>query len=142
MTTTFRNAIFQVHWFLGITAGVVLALVGATGAMLSFEHEILKSLNPGVITVAARGNALAPEELVARIRAQQADAKLQSLALSADPEEAAKAGFAPKADAPKGPGGRARGETRYVDPYSGVLLDKPRGEGFFRTTMQLHSTLR
>ena len=55
MTTTLRNAMFQLHWFFGITAGVVLALVGATGAMLSFEHEILKALNPGVITVAARG---------------------------------------------------------------------------------------
>ena len=141
MTTTFRNAIFQVHWFLGITAGIVLALVGATGAMLSFEHEILKALNPGVITVAARGEALAPEELVARIRAQQPEAKLQSLALSADPEEAAKVGFAAKAGAPKGPGGRARGESRYVDPYSGELLAKPRGEGFFRTTMQLHRWL-
>lgn len=141
MTSTFRNAIFQLHWFFGITAGVVLALVGATGAMLSFEHELLKALNPGVITVAARGAALAPAELVARIRAQQPEAKLQSLSLSADPEEAAKVGFAPKADAPKGPGGRARGESRYVDPYSGALLDKPRGEGFFRTTMQLHRWL-
>ena len=141
MTTTFRNAIFQLHWFFGITAGVVLALVGATGAMLSFEHEILKSLNPGVITVAPRGEALAPDTLVARIRAQQPDAKLQSLALSADPSEAAKAGFAPRADAPKGPGGRPRGESRYVDPYTGTLLGKPRGEGFFRTTMQLHRWL-
>ncbi|MGH8076741.1 MAG: PepSY domain-containing protein [Lysobacter sp.] len=141
MTTTFRNAIFQLHWFFGITAGIVLALVGATGAMLSFEHETLKALNPGVITVTARGDALAPDELVARIRAQQPQAKLQSLALSADPHEAAKAGFAAKADAPKGPGGRARGESRYVDPYTGALLPKPRGEGFFRTTMQLHRWL-
>lgn len=141
MTTTFRNAIFQVHWFFGITAGVVLAVVGATGAMLSFEHEILKALNPGVITVAVRGEALAPELLVARIRAQASNAKLQTLALSNDPEEAAKAGFAPRADAPMGPGGRARGESRYVDPYSGTLLAKPRGEGFFRTTMQLHRWL-
>ncbi|MFD0739380.1 PepSY domain-containing protein [Lysobacter koreensis] len=138
---TFRNAMFQLHWFFGITAGVVLALVGATGAMLSFEHELLKALNPGVITVAAQSQALAPDALVARIRAQQPEAKLQSLALSADPNEAAKAGFAPKADAPKGPGGRARGESRYVDPYTGTLLAKPRGEGFFRTTMQLHRWL-
>ena len=31
-----KNAIFQIHWFLGITAGLVLAVVGVTGAMLSF----------------------------------------------------------------------------------------------------------
>ena len=40
---TFRNAVFQVHWLLGITAGVVLALVGFTGGMLSFEDELLKA---------------------------------------------------------------------------------------------------
>lgn len=55
MTTTFRNAVFQVHWFLGITAGVVLALVGVTGGMLSFEDEILEALNPGVMTVEPAG---------------------------------------------------------------------------------------
>ena len=31
MTT--RNALFQVHWFLGITAGIVIALVGLTGGL-------------------------------------------------------------------------------------------------------------
>ncbi|HEY0662882.1 MAG TPA: sulfite reductase flavoprotein subunit alpha [Lysobacter sp.] len=133
---------FQTHWLLGITAGVVLALVGVTGAIQSFEHKILKAINPGVITVTPRGAALSPEALVARIREQQPDAKLQSLALSADPRETAKVGFAPKPDAPRsGPGGRPRGESRYVDPYNGDLLPKPRGEGFFRTTMQLHRWL-
>ena len=34
-----------------------------------------------------------------------------------------------------------RGETRYVDPYSGALLETPRGEGFFRTSMQVHRWL-
>lgn len=141
MNLTFRNAIFQIHWFFGITAGVVLALVGVTGAMLSFEDEILKSLNPGVITVTPRGAALAPNALVARILEQQPDAKLQSLALSADPGDAAKAGFAPQQDAKGKDGKKPRGENRYVDPYTGSLLDKPRGEGFFRTTMELHRWL-
>lgn len=141
MTTTFRNAVFQLHWFFGITAGVVLAVVGFTGAMLSFEDQMLKALNPGVMTVEARGPALAPADLVARIAAQEPAAKLQSLSLSADARDAAKVGFAPAPGAAKGPGGRARGESRYVDPYTGTLLGKPRGEGFFRTTMQLHRWL-
>ena len=65
MTTTFRNAVFQVHWFLGITAGVVLALVGVTGGMLSFEDEILEALNPGVMTVEPAGRAaLSSSDLV------------------------------------------------------------------------------
>lgn len=138
---TFRNALFQLHWLLGITAGLVLALVGATGAMLSFEDELLRALNPGVLSVQARPRALAPAGLVERVRAQRPEATVQSLALSADSQAPARVGFAPAKGAPKGPGGRARGETVNVDPYTGELLGKPRGEGFFRTTMQLHRWL-
>jgi sulfite reductase (NADPH) flavoprotein alpha-component len=48
----FKDVLFQVHWFVGITAGVVLAIVGLTGGMLAFEQEILRLTNRGVITVA------------------------------------------------------------------------------------------
>ncbi|RNF86079.1 PepSY domain-containing protein [Montanilutibacter psychrotolerans] len=139
---TLRNAIFQVHWFLGITAGLVLALVGATGAMLSFEDEILKAINPGVMTVEPKGQPMSPRDLVERVRAQAGEDRIQSLTLSSDPADAAKVGFAARKDAPKGPMGRPpRGETRMVDPYTGALLAKPRGEAFFSFTMKLHRWL-
>ncbi|MBZ4039477.1 PepSY domain-containing protein [Novilysobacter selenitireducens] len=131
---TFRNAVFQLHWFFGITAGIVLALVGVTGAMLSFEDDLLKALNPGVMTVELRSDRLSPQALVARVQAQRADAAIASLELSAAPDAPAVVGFAP-------PEGERRGERRNVDPYTGDLLPKPRYEGFFRTTMQLHRWL-
>ena len=52
-----RKLWFQFHWLLGISAGVVLAVIGTTGAMLSFEEELLRAINPGVMTVAARAGA-------------------------------------------------------------------------------------
>lgn len=137
-----KNAIFQVHWFLGITAGLVLAVVGVTGAMLSFEHDLLKAMNAGVMTVPVQGRApLAPAELLARIARAEPGKAIASLTLSSVPGDSARVGFAPPPGAAPGPGGRARGETRYVDPYSGALLAAPRGEGFFRTTMQIHRWL-
>ncbi len=137
----FKNLIFQLHWLLGITAGVVLAVVGITGAMLSFEHDLLKAMNPGVMTVTAQAQALTPAELLARIAVAEPEKTIQSLSLAGDPQESARVGFAPAADAKPGPGGRVRGETRYVNPYSGELLGQPRGEGFFRFTMQVHRWL-
>lgn len=138
----FKNAIFQIHWFLGITAGVVLAVVGVTGAMLSFEHDLLKAMNAGVMTVPVDGRTpLAPAELVARITRAEPGKAITSLTLSSEPGDSARVGFAPPPGAPPGPGGRPRGENRYVDPYSGELLAAPRGEGFFRTTMQIHRWL-
>jgi len=134
MATTFRNAIFQVHWFLGITAGIVLAIVGVTGGVLSFEDALLKALNPGVMTVEPRARALAPGALLERVREQRPGEAISSLQLSSDPRDAAMIGFAPK------DGGR-RGERAHLDPYTGELLGEPRYQDFFRTTMQLHRWL-
>ena len=136
-----REAVFQLHWLLGISAGLVLALVGATGAVLSFEDALLARINPGVLTVEPRGEPLSLSALVLRIAEQRPGARIQSLTLSSDPRDAASVVFAPDADAATGPGGRARGERRQLDPYSGQLLAPPRGEGFFRATMQLHRWL-
>lgn len=137
-----KNAIFQIHWFLGITAGLVLAVVGVTGAMLSFEHDLLKAMNAGVMTVPVQGRTpLPPAELVARIARAEPGKAITSLTLSSAPGDSARVGFAPPPGAPPGPGGRPRGENRYVDPYTGALLAAPRGEGFFRTTMQIHRWL-
>ena len=43
-----KTALFQTHWFLGITAGMVLMVVGVTGGLLSFQDEIMRALaRPG-----------------------------------------------------------------------------------------------
>ena len=67
---TLRRVLFQMHWFLGITAGFVLALMGVTGAAMAFEDEIMAALSPGVVTLAplpsGAGDAarLSPDALV------------------------------------------------------------------------------
>ncbi len=137
----------QIHWFLGITAGIVLAVVGVTGGLLSFEHEILRAINPGVMTVAPQpGERLTPQQLIERVGAAQPQRRIVAVEVSAEPDHAARVGFAPpqQADGGRGAGGppgRMRTEWRYVDPYSGALLGQPRGQEFFRTTMQLHRWL-
>lgn len=49
-----KKVLFQLHWFFGITAGLVLTLMGITGALYSFEDEILDALNPHVLLVQER----------------------------------------------------------------------------------------
>ncbi|MEP9379779.1 sulfite reductase flavoprotein subunit alpha [Aquabacter sp. CN5-332] len=129
---------FQLHWLLGITAGIVLAVVGFTGGMLSFEDEILTVLNPGVRTVIAQpGGLLAPDALLEKIRANAPGRTITALTISADPETSARVTLAPL---PGGTGG-PRGEVRYVNPYDGALLGDVKGQAFFRTTMQVHRWL-
>ncbi|MEX5491519.1 PepSY domain-containing protein, partial [Pseudomonas fulva] len=62
-----KKILFQVHWFFGITAGLVLALMGITGALYSFEDEILDALNPDVLLVQERAATLPAPELVRRL---------------------------------------------------------------------------
>ncbi|TCT04689.1 sulfite reductase flavoprotein subunit alpha [Aquabacter spiritensis] len=129
---------FQLHWLLGITAGIVLAIVGVTGGMLSFEDKILDALNPGVRTVTERpGGLLAPDALLARVRANAPERTVTAVTVSTDPARAARVVLAPL----PGQGGGPRGETRYVDPYDGAMLGDIRGLDFFRTTMQIHRWL-
>ncbi len=85
-----RNVLFQVHWFVGITVGVILAVVGATGAMLSFEPEILHALNRDVRVATGAGKPmLTPPELLARLHEAEPGRRVSSLAVWSDPDACA-----------------------------------------------------
>jgi sulfite reductase (NADPH) flavoprotein alpha-component len=128
-----RSVLFQIHWFLGITAGLVLALMGVTGATMSFENEIMAALSPGVVRMNNPGTAaLSPDALVATASAQRGGLGVNALVLSGDPGKAAQVAFDPA------PGRNGRGETSYIDPYSGKLLGHARGEETFRFLRRLH----
>ena len=129
-----RNIWFQLHWLIGITAGTVLIVVGVTGAILSFEPELSRSMNPAVMNVTPQRATLSPDALVGRINAAVPEKRIAALTLASSPQESARVTFAPEPPA-------KRGESRYVNPYSGELLAKPAGEEFFRFVIQLHRYL-
>jgi len=143
-----KNVWFQAHWLIGITAGIILAIVGLTGGILSFETEIQAWLNRDVRKVeASAAGPLAPAALIDAVLARAPDKRVASLQLSGDPSASARVTFAPPGrEANQGGGGGrggARGETRYVNPYTGVLIegDATRGQTFFRTTRSIHRWL-
>src|SRR5262245_16160286 len=129
-----RYWLFQAHWLVGITAGVVLATVGTTGAILAFETEIVDWLNRDVRTVEARHAPLLPApELLARIQAAEPTRRILSLTVQASPALTARVTFADD-DATTDAGSRehapgsetrrraGQGVSRYVDPYDGHVL--------------------
>ncbi|WP_211115063.1 PepSY domain-containing protein [Nitrospirillum amazonense] len=132
---TGRWVVYQLHWLLGITLGFVLALMGITGATMSFEDQIMRALSPGVITVAPRAvPVLTPDALLARVREQRPDTRVEGVFLSARKDEAARVLFA------GGMGGN-RGERAYIDPYDGTVLGRATGEEFFAFVRRLHRWL-
>ncbi len=131
----FKKIWFQVHWFIGITAGTVLMFIGVTGAILSFREEITDWLNPGIVHVAVREQAmLTPPQILERLRAEVPHERVAVLIASIQPGASVRINFAP-------PPGVRRGEMRYADPYTGALLPPLAGNEFFEFTERFHRWL-
>lgn len=128
-----KRVLFQLHWFFGITAGLVLALMGITGALYSFEEEILDALNPDVLLVEPKGATLEPVELVSRLEAATG-LTVAILRVEMDSNRVAQVYFTPK------PGER-RGPKRNFNPYTGEITGFGKGEEFFDFVLRLHRFL-
>lgn len=130
-----KAALFQVHSIAGLVLALLLSLIALTGAIMSFEDEIVDHLNAGIMQVAPRtAPALMPDELVARLKAAQDVGKVAAITLSSDPSAAVHVRFGRDEQ-----GGRPA--SLYVDPYDARVLGSPRGEEFFATVRRLHRWL-
>ncbi|MDE1166946.1 MAG: PepSY domain-containing protein [Pseudomonas sp.] len=129
-----KKTLFQLHWFFGITAGLVLAFMGITGAMVSFQDEILRAMNPDSLKVQVLDSgALAPSVLTQKLEAAQGE-KVAMLWVETQSDNAARVFYAP-------PPGERRGPMRYFDPYTGELTGEVAGQGFFGLVLNLHRWL-
>ncbi len=129
-----KKSLFQLHWFFGISAGLVLALMGITGAAVSFQDEILRALNPSVLHVEKQiAGVLPPVELVAKI--EGASGKTVSMLwVETDSGNAARVIFT-------APPGERRGQMRYFNPYTAEFMGDATGQDFFGLMLQLHRFL-
>jgi sulfite reductase (NADPH) flavoprotein alpha-component len=130
----FKNVLFQLHWFFGITGGLVLALMGITGASYSFEDEILRALNPQTLSVQIRETGILPPGQLVEMLERRQGSKVTALRLDLVDGSAARVFFTP-------PPGQRRGPSAYFDPYTGELQGEVVGEGFFDLMLQLHRFL-
>ncbi|WP_380779765.1 PepSY domain-containing protein [Sphingomonas sp. R86520] len=128
-----RRVLFQIHWFLGITAGFVLAIMGVTGSIMSFETEIMAALSRPLLAAELHPNAprLAPDALIAQIAEQRSGARIQRLTLHSDHALPAEVRIQD---------GKSR-EDVLVDPATGILIGTEPGQGFFAFVRQLHRWL-
>ncbi|MGE6386545.1 PepSY domain-containing protein [Pseudomonas sp. NPDC078416] len=128
-----KKVLFQVHWFFGITAGLVLALMGITGALYSFEDEILDVLNPDVLFVQPQGRQLSLAEMVSKVEAQGKDT-VAMFRIDVDGDRIAQVWFKP-------PPGQRRGEMHNFNPYTGDFTEDAVGQDFFGFILNLHRFL-
>lgn len=126
---------FKIHWFLGITAGIVLLIIGTTGAILSFEKEILKAINKDsyIVKVQENQQKLTTKELLEKFQIQMPEAKINSISFSNEPEESTILNIASKES--------RKGINYYVNPYTAEILPQIVGKDFFGFILRLHRWL-
>lgn len=128
-----KKVLFQLHWFFGITAGLVLALMGITGALYSFEDEITDALNPDTLFVQPLEHQLSLAEMVSKVEAQGKDT-VSMLRIEVGGDRIAQVWFTP-------PPGQRRGEMHNFNPYTGAFTDDALGQDFFGFILNLHRFL-
>ena len=130
-----KAALLQIHSVAGLVLALLLALIALTGAIMSFEDEIVDQLNAGIMQVAPRQTpVLMPDDLIARVKAAQDVGKVSAVTLSSDPAAAVHVRFARDEQG-------SRPGSLYVDPHDARVLGSPRGEAFFATVRKLHRWL-
>ncbi|MDQ7912956.1 sulfite reductase flavoprotein subunit alpha [Pseudomonas sp. 102515] len=126
-----RGRLFQLHSLLGLAAGLVLVVLGVTGALYSFQLELLELLNPPPTAATPDQRPLTLPEVRQRLLAPGQELSFVS---SMAREGYGLLGLAPAS-------GQGRGEVLLFDRYTGEVLTAPRGQGFFRLVLDLHRSL-
>lgn len=129
-----KKIFFQIHWFLGITAGLILSLMGVTGAIYSYEQPIQKWLNPASYTVQVeKQDKLTPAELYQHFQKTDPDMKINSITVAKDPTASSSINIVKE--------GARKGYTMMINPYTAEVLPEIKGREFFKFIEQLHRNL-
>ncbi|ENW95419.1 hypothetical protein F903_01178 [Acinetobacter sp. NIPH 298] len=130
----FKKAFFQIHWFLGITAGLILSLMGVTGAIYSYDQQILKWINhDSYVVEAAVVPKLTPAQLYLHFNQQQPEIEINSITIATDPTASSTVNIKKE--------GARRGYNMMVNPYTAEVLPEVKGREFFLFIQRLHRNL-
>ncbi|WP_286714951.1 sulfite reductase flavoprotein subunit alpha [Acinetobacter sp. UBA2581] len=130
----FKKTFFQLHWFLGITAGLILSIMGVTGAIYSYEPQILKWMNSDSYTVQVQErDKLSPAQLYQHFQTQNPEMKINSITVAQDPSASSTVNIVKE--------GARRGYNMMVNPYTAEVLPEIKGREFFQFVQQLHRNL-
>ena len=125
---------FKIHFILGLTAGLVLLVVGTSGAILSFEKEILKAINKDSYEVSVPNSAkLSTKELLEKFQVKMPDTKVSSISFSSEPEDSTVLNVTSKEN--------RKGINYYINPYTAEILPDIVGRDFFSFNLRLHRWL-
>ena len=130
---TFRKIIFWTHLIAGVLAGIFIFIMCVSGALLSFEPNILDFAESNMRYVQppnSDAKKLAVKEIIKKVGAAKPDAKPSNITLRNDPNAAANISF-------------GREGQVFVNPYTGEITGEGAigWRGFFRVVEDAHRWL-
>ncbi len=124
-----RNKIlFNVHLVLSIVFSIPLLVMGVTGAILSYQHELEALINAGSKKIEKTGEMQSVEKILQSFSEQTGVKQPIRLVVPKSDDEA----FVIYAN---------RSDAYLVDPYTAQIIGKDRGTSFVLTVMALHRNL-
>ena len=128
----FRKVIFWLHLISGVTAGIVIFIMSVTGALLSFEKNIIEYAEREMrfVAVPENGRKLSVQEILRKTLEVKPEAKPSAITVQNNARAAVNVGL-------------GRDGQVFVNPYTGEITGE--GEksvrGFFRTATDFHRWL-
>lgn len=120
--------LFNLHLILSIIFAIPLLVVGVTGAILSYQHELEEIINLNATKVKKTGEMLSVEQILQSFSEQTGVKQPARLVLPKNESEAIKI-YANNSDA------------YLVNPYTAQIIGKDYGVAFVRVAMSLHRNL-
>ena len=114
-----RPLLVSLHRWFGLAAALFLFIAGATGAVISWDHELDEWLNPHLYQARTSGDALPPLELAARVEQADPRVRVTFMPLSLEPGHTFTATVSPRVDPTTG---------KLFEPgYNQIALDPATG---------------
>jgi uncharacterized iron-regulated membrane protein len=104
-----RDLVFWLHLGVGLSAGLVVAVLSGTGVVLAFERQLTAWADGYEATPTPGARRLGVEALLGRAREARPGAAPTAFTLLSDPREAAVVAY-------------GRDDVLYLDPFSGSVL--------------------
>ncbi|MDR2100891.1 MAG: PepSY domain-containing protein [Campylobacteraceae bacterium] len=119
---------FNIHMILGLLLGITIAIVGVTGALLSYRPEIMALINSESLYVEkTTQKPLALAQIVEEVSKQYTNISISTFTIYADETRSIAINS----------GGHGR-VGYFVNPYNGEILPNMKGNEFFGTVLSLH----
>lgn len=132
---TFKKIILQVHLWLGLATGLVVFIMGLTGAIYCFQPELSRLITQPYLKVAAQEKPFLPVSEYKRIAEAQLPGKKPTRILIKGPETAVVVQFSGKKPKPFS-------YAVFLNPYTGeVLKTRDMNSEFFRWILNGHMYL-